>query len=69
VANSGIDADAVQLSFLGTKTRRSKVQSFNVTMDIPDDVAQRLREAHEVWIDYSLGDLKRKREGLRHLGL
>ena len=86
----------------------------NVTMDIPDDVAQRLSasggdlsrralqalaaeeyrqghltkpdlrrllgfqtsdeidtflKAHEVWIDYSLDDLKREREGLRHLGL
>jgi hypothetical protein len=86
----------------------------NVTMDIPDDVAQRLSASggdlsrralqalaaeeyrqghltkpdlrrllgfqtsdeidtflrtHEVWIDYSLDDLKREREGLRQLGL
>jgi len=86
----------------------------NVTLEIPDDVAQRLSasggdlsrralqalaaeeyrqghltkpdlrrllgfqtsdeidtflKAHEVWIDYSLEDLQREREGLRRLGL
>ena len=89
-------------------------EAMNVTMDIPDDVAQRLSASggdlsrralqalaaeeyrqghltkpdlrrllgfqtsdeidtflrtHEVWIDYSLDDLKREREGLRQLGL
>lgn len=55
-----------------------------LTVQIPDDVAQRLNagrrgletgdqidtflKAHDVWIDYTIEDVQRERAGLRRLG-